>query len=117
MENFLDRHVEQPGDTKGKRQGGIMLAGLNGVDGLTRHIQPPCQIRLAPVVHRTQNFKTVFHSYSPFSLNQPSARLNTAAIIASARLPVIVINGPNSSNEASSTSPAAPSATRAARSI
>ena len=39
-----------------------MLAGLYGVNRLSRDIEMYCQFRLAPVSHCAQNLEAVFHA-------------------------------------------------------
>ena len=40
VEDRLDRLAEEAGDPEGERQGGVVLARLQRVDGLARHIEP-----------------------------------------------------------------------------
>ena len=61
MENFLDFHVEQARYAESERERGIVLAGLDGVDGLARDVESRRQLRLAPIAFSTQDFQAVVH--------------------------------------------------------
>ncbi len=61
IENLLDRKFEKPGDAEDQRERGIMLAGLDRVDRLTRHVEPQGQVGLAPVALGPQDLEAVFH--------------------------------------------------------
>src|SRR5690606_314945 len=61
IENLLDRHLEKARDAEGQRQGGIVLAGLDRVDRLPRHVEPQGQFRLAPVAFGAQHLEAVVH--------------------------------------------------------
>ena len=74
IENILDPHVEQAGNPEGQGEGRVVFAGLDGVDRLTRHIEPASQFRLAPVAFGAQDFEAVFHGVSDLSAAAMSGR-------------------------------------------
>ena len=57
-----------------------MLASLDRVDGLARHIEPPGQFSLAPVAFSTQHLEAVFHDRQ-----KPSALAVLEAILPTAK--------------------------------
>ncbi|ANC50450.1 hypothetical protein CP97_14764 [Aurantiacibacter atlanticus] len=61
IEDLLDTHFEKAGNAEGQRERWIVLAGLNRIHGLPRHIETTGQLRLAPIVHGAKNLETVIH--------------------------------------------------------
>ena len=61
QEDGLDRLFENAGDLEGQRQGGVVAAGLQRIDGLARHAQPLGQFGLTPVALGAQHLETVVH--------------------------------------------------------
>lgn len=53
-EDFLDWEFEEAGDLERKREAGIVLAGLERVDGLTRDAELISEIVLRPISRRAE---------------------------------------------------------------
>jgi hypothetical protein len=61
LKDGVNRLFEKPRNIEGKRQAGIVLPILNGIDGLPRHPEVRGEISLRPVTLGAQNAKTVLH--------------------------------------------------------
>jgi hypothetical protein len=62
-EDGFDGAVEEASEFEGKREAGIELAGLNGIDGLTGDFETLCEIGLAPVALGAEDTEAVLHWY------------------------------------------------------
>lgn len=60
-EDFLNRQPEQFGDSESKRQRWVIAAGFDRVDALSRHVEAPREIALAPIVAGAEDFDPVVH--------------------------------------------------------
>src|SRR5690348_3949203 len=114
-ENRFDARAEQPRDLEGQRQAGVVLAGFDGVDRLSRDVQPLAEFGLRPGVFLAQFANAVFHRAryrhlfqphtSPYTMhnagntssniNPPSTAINFAAT----RNPSAALTSPTTSAE------------------
>ena len=65
VEYPFDRHLEQASQAERQGQRRVVLAGLDRVDRLARHVEPLRQLGLAPVALCAQNLEAVVHSTVP----------------------------------------------------
>src|SRR5688572_13759885 len=79
-ENRFDRLLEQPGDREGQRETGVILPGLDGVDGLPGHLEPLRQIGLRPGPLGPQHPETIGHRYFRRTISWPMAQLKNRTI-------------------------------------
>src|SRR5690606_10909099 len=85
-EDGLDGAPEDAGDAEGQRQGRIVLAGLDGVDGLARDAQARGQVALAPAPLGAQHFQMIAHGLTDAAATRwPTPRRSPAPAAADSR--------------------------------
>lgn len=62
FKDHFNRLLEDPGDTEGEREAGVVLPGFNSVDRLARYMKPLSKFCLRPVTLCSKNSEAVPHS-------------------------------------------------------
>ena len=65
LENFLDGHFEDLGDTEGDGKGRIELSALDGIDALSGNADLFGEFDLAPTAFGTQDFNAIVQRSAP----------------------------------------------------